>query len=483
MFYVKRLTTFFVTSLKGIHIMQTNDTIFGQATPHGYGALSIIRISGNDCFKLLSKIFTFADKNKNWDQLESHKVYYGHLFDQDGLIDETLCSIFKAPKSYTKEHSAELSFHGSPYIASRVSVALIDVGMRQAQPGEFTMRAFLNGRFDLSQAEAVADIIASHSHASHSLAMKQFRGEFSQRIESLRVRLIDFTALIELELDFSEEDVEFADRSKLKLLVDEILSEIKSLRQSFAQGHVIKQGIPVTITGRPNAGKSTLLNILLRDDKALVSDIPGTTRDALEDMISIDGISFRFIDTAGLRNTSDIVENMGIERTLQMVDRSDIVLYIADLTQISAEEISSDLEELKMSVKDFHKKKLIIVGNKTDLMLEIPHGFRQFMETEIIFISAKRHENIEVLEEMLKKTVQEKRIQDGFVISNTRHYEALLHTEEALNRVAGGIQSQLSQDLLTADLRDALHHLGTITGKITNDEILDSVFRNFCIGK
>lgn len=463
--------------------MQTNDAIFGQATPHGYGAISVIRISGSDCFRLLSKIFSFADKTQSWEQIESHKIYYGHLYDQNGLIDEALCSIFKGSKSYTKENSAEISVHGSPYITSRVSVALINAGMRQAQPGEFTMRAFLNGRFDLSQAEAVADIIASHSDASHNLALKQFRGEFSGRIENLRVRLIDFTALIELELDFSEEDVEFADRAKLTQLIQEISSEILSLRQSFAQGNVIKQGIPVTITGRPNAGKSTLLNILLRDDKALVSDIPGTTRDALEDMISIDGISFRFIDTAGLRNTDDVIENMGIERTLQMVDRADIVLYIADLTQISAEEISDDLEELKTSVRDFDKKKLIIVGNKTDLMLEVPHGFKQFMESEIIFISAKRRENIEVLEEMLRKTVQENKIQDGFVVSNTRHYEALLHTEEALQRVEEGIQNRLSQDLLTTDLRDALYHLGTITGKITNDEILDSVFRNFCIGK
>jgi len=463
--------------------MLNQQCIFGQATPGGYGALAIIRISGADCFEKLSKVFSFADTNQHWETIESHKVYYGHLKDHSGLIDEALCSIFKAPKSYTKENSAELSIHGSPYIAARLSMALIDAGMTQAQPGEFTMRAFLNGRFDLSQAEAVADIIASHSDASHAMAMKQFRGEFSSRIENLRVKLIDFTALIELELDFSDEDVEFADRSKLLELIEEIVTEISNLRQSFARGNVIKQGIPVTITGRPNAGKSTLLNLLLRDDKALVSEIPGTTRDALEDIISIEGISFRFIDTAGLRDTDDIIENMGIERTLKMVERADIILYIADMTQISAENIQDDIRELNTSVKDFDKKKLIIIGNKTDLLQEIPHGFRQIMEYDIVFISAKRRENIELLENMLKQTVDQNNIQDGFVISNTRHYEALLFSEQALQRVIHGLNSNLTQDLLTADLRDALHHLGTITGKITNDEILDSVFRNFCIGK
>ncbi len=463
--------------------MLSDHTVFAQATPQGYGAISVIRISGINCFQMLEKVFYFADKTMKWEHIESHKVYYGHLKDKNGLIDEALCTIFKAPKSYTKEDSAELSVHGSPYIAARLSMALSEAGMRLAHAGEFTMRAFLNGRFDLSQAEAVADIIASHSEASHKLAMKQFRGEFSHRIETLRQQLIDFTALIELELDFSDEDVEFADRSQLLNLVENIIKEITALKDSFSQGNVIKQGIPVTITGRPNAGKSTLLNLLLRDDKALVSEIPGTTRDALEDIISIEGISFRFIDTAGLRNTDDVVENMGIERTIKMVDRADIVLYIADLTQISTEEILSDINELQHSVSDFHKKKLIIVCNKTDLMQEIPHGFKQFMESDVVFVSAKRRENIEVLEDMLKKVAEDNKIQDGFVISNTRHYEALMLSENALQRVKEGLNSNLTQDLLTADLRDTLHHLGSITGVITNDEILDSVFRNFCIGK
>jgi len=463
--------------------MLSDQVIFAQATPRGYGALSIVRISGKDCFDLLKNVFSFSDKTITWELIESQKVYYGYLKDNNGLIDEALCAIFKAPAGYTKEDAAEISVHGSPYIVSRLSRALVDTGMKYAQPGEFTMRAFLNGRFDLSQAEAVADIIASHSEASHRLAMKQFRGEFSQRIEGLRKQLIDFTSLIELELDFSDEDVVFADRNKLLLLVDNILNEVISLRESFAQGNVIKQGIPVTITGRPNAGKSTLLNLLLRDDKALVSDIPGTTRDALEDIISLEGISFRFIDTAGLRKTDDIIENMGIERTLKMVDRADIVLYIADLTQISTEEILHDISELRASVEKFDQKKLIIVCNKTDLMREIPHGFRQFMESDLVFISAKRRENIEVLEDMLVKTVELTKIQDGFVISNTRHYEALLLSEQALQRVKDGLDKHLTQDLLTSDLRDALHHIGTITGVITNDDILDSVFRNFCIGK
>lgn len=463
--------------------MLISDTIFGLATPRGYGALSIIRISGNESLVKIQNVFEFADRNMIWEKVESHKIYLGFVKDEKGLIDEALCSVFLAPKSYTREDSVELSLHGSPYIISRLSLALIDAGFRQAQPGEFTMRAFLNGRFDLSQAEAVADIIASHSEASHALAIKQFRGEFSERIGKLRKQLIDFTALIELELDFSEEDVVFADRNMLHQLVDNIIKEISSLRLSFSRGNVIKQGIPVTITGRPNSGKSTLLNLLLKDDRALVSEFPGTTRDALEDMISVDGVSFRFIDTAGLRDTDDVVEAMGIERTLKMISRAEIILYIADPTQVTADDILSDIDELKNSVDDFSHKKLIIVVNKIDLMLEIPHGFRQIMEKDIVFISAKRRENIEVLENMLVTTAELDRSHEDFVISNTRHYEALLLSEQALQRVAEGLNAKLPQDLLSADLRDALYHLGSITGEITTDEILDSIFRNFCVGK
>ncbi len=463
--------------------MLIQDSIFGLATPRGYGALSIIRLSGNDCLDKIQNIFVFADPSMTWDKIESHRVYYGYVKDKDSVVDEALCTVFLAPKSYTKEHSVELSVHGSPYITDRLSVALIDAGIRQAKPGEFTMRAFLNGRFDLSQAEAVADLIASHSESSHAIAMKQFRGEFSLWIGQLRKELIDFTALIELELDFSEEDVEFADRSNLLKLVDKIISEITSLRQSFAHGNVIKQGIPVTITGRPNSGKSTLLNLLLKDDKALVSEIPGTTRDALEDMITIDGISFRFIDTAGLRDTDDVVETMGIERTLKMIDRADIILYIADPTQINVEEILTDIDLLKNSVDSLTKKKLIIVINKIDLMSEIPHGFGKIIESDSVFISAKRRENIEVLENMLVRIAEFDRTYDQVVISNTRHYEALLQSELALRRVADSLGEGISQDLLSVDLRSALYHLGTITGEITTEEILDSVFRNFCVGK
>jgi tRNA modification GTPase len=466
-----------------INNMYNGDTIFAQATPAGYGAISIIRISGNTCLQQIKPVFFFANKSTTWEQIESHKVYFGHLKDNEGVIDEALCTVFIAPRSYTKENSIELSFHGSPYVSSRISKALIKTGIRLANAGEFTMRAFLNGRFDLSQAEAVADIITSHSHASHQMALNQFRGEFSHKIETLRQQLIDFTALIELELDFSDEDVEFAKRSDLLLLVQNITNEIVSLKKSFSQGNVIKQGIPVAIAGRPNAGKSTLLNLLLKDDKALVSEIPGTTRDALEDIISIDGVSFRFIDTAGLRQTDDVIENMGIERTLKMIDKSQIVLYVADVSLTGVHEIIKDIEEIGARIADFHKRKIIIVANKTDLLQELPHGFKHLLEYEIVYISAKRKENIELLEDMLKNIAEANTIQDGLVVSNTRHYEALMHSEQALNRVFNGLQAHLSEDLLSADLRDALHHLGLITGKITNDEILDSVFRNFCIGK
>jgi tRNA modification GTPase len=345
------------------------------------------------------------------------------------------------------------------------------------------MRAFMNGRFDLSQAEAVADIISSHSDASHNIAFKQFRGDFSKQIENLRQELLKFASLIELELDFAEEDVEFADRQKLDELVNLIISEISSLRKTFNQGNVIKQGIPVAISGRPNAGKSTLLNLLLHDERALVSNIPGTTRDALEEIISINGISFRFIDTAGLRQTDDEIEKMGINKTMQMLNKADVILYIADIPEVTTDDILSDIDELRKGIVNFEKKKLIIVGNKIDLMLEIPHGFNKLLASDMVFISAKRKENIELLEDKLLKIVQENKYEDGFVVSNTRHYEALMHTEDALKRVNQGLKNNISQDLLTSDIRDALFYLGTITGKITNDDILDSIFKNFCVGK
>ncbi len=463
--------------------MNYQDTIFAQATPQGYGALGIIRISGPETFSIVSQIFRFIDSAKRIEQIESHTIHLGHLFDTNGIIDEALLSIFRAPNSYTREDAAEISIHGSPYIIQRVCFALVSYGIRQAEHGEFTLRAFLNGRFDLSQAEAVADLISSHSHASHDLAMKQFRGVFSDEIRTLRKELIDFTALIELELDFSDEDVEFADRTKLLQLVSSIQGKLQSLLDSFAQGNVIKHGIPVAITGRPNVGKSSLLNLLLRDDKALVSEIPGTTRDALEDVISIDGITFRFIDTAGLRQTDDILENMGIERTIRMAEKSMIVLYIADLSSMTVSDIQSDIDELGSKVQGFENKKLIVVINKIDLLNEIPQGFKKFLQSDTVFISAKKNENLGMLENLLKKTAENIKTGENVIVSNTRHYEALLRTTEALTRVTNGITEGLTQDLLTADLRDAMHHLGSITGEITNDDILNSVFSNFCIGK
>jgi len=463
--------------------MLEQDTIFGLATPVGYSALALIRLSGPDAFTKLQNVFIFENSKQSWKSIQSHKQYFGKVQDEKGIIDEAMCSVYMAPYSYTKENAAEISVHGSPYIVQRLSIALIHAGIRQAQPGEFTMRAFMNGRFDLSQAEAVADIIYSHSDASHQLAIKQFRGDFSRKITRLRKELIDFAALIELELDFSEEDVEFADRDKLIALLEVIIDEVKELRLSFAQGNVIKQGIPVCIVGRPNSGKSSLLNVLLKDDKAIVSDIPGTTRDALEDMITIDGVSFRFIDTAGLRQTDDVVENMGIERTLQMIEKAEIVLYVADLSCITSNEIIDDIQVLSETIEDFSKKKCIVIGNKIDLMLDIPHGFQRFFQSDTVFISAKRHENIEMLEDVLKNTVRQTNIQDGFLVSNTRHYDALIHTEQAISRVKSGVEDGISGDLLSSDLRDALYHLGSITGEISNDEILNSVFSNFCIGK
>jgi tRNA modification GTPase len=421
-------------------------------------------------------------KRQKLNNAESHTIHYGKLTKNEEIIDEVLVSVFRAPHSYTGEDIIEISCHGSLYIQKQILELLIETGARQAGPGEFTLRAFRNGKFDLSQAEAVADLISSNSRSSHELALKQMRGGFSGKIKALRGQLVDFSSLIELELDFSEEDVEFADRSSLSELLRNIKSEVSALIDSFKLGNVLKTGIPVAIIGKPNVGKSTLLNAILNEEKAIVSDIPGTTRDSIEDTISINGLNFRFIDTAGLRDSNDNIESLGIERTYEKIEQAQIILYVVDIS-------STTIDEIKDSLNDFNEhivnngKKFIIIANKTDLMVESPHKLKDLMEMDVVFISAKRKENINLISEILTKSVNVEKISDNTLVSNIRHKEALEKVMEQIISIENGIINNISTDLLASELRVALYHLGEITGEITNDEILGNIFGKFCIGK
>jgi tRNA modification GTPase len=376
----------------------------------------------------------------------------------------------------------EISCHGSVYVQQKILELLLLGGARLAEPGEFTMRAFMNGRFDLSQAEAVADLIASNSEASHKLAINQMRGGFSQKISSLRARLIDFASLIELELDFSEEEVEFADRTELFKLLTAIKTEIENLKSSFALGNVMKHGIPVAIAGRPNVGKSTLLNALLNEERALVSEIPGTTRDAIEDTISIQGVNFRFIDTAGLRHSEDIVENMGIERTFEKMNQAMVVLYVFDITTASEDEIDEAIAEIRTQLEDSDKQ-IIPVANKTDMLLEAPHSFKKLVELDTLFVSAKRNENINLITERLLSTANAQEMGDQTIVYSLRHFEALTRAGQSIESIEKGFADGIPSDLVAIDIRQALHHLGTITGQVTTDELLGNIFGKFCIGK
>jgi len=460
-----------------------SDTICALSTAPGTGAIAIIRMSGPETFRVCKTIFTPSSKKLDLLNAPSHTIHLGFIGNDDVILDEVLLSIFRAPNSYTGEDVVEISCHGSAFIQQKLLELLIGKGLRLARPGEFTLRAFLNGKFDLSQAEAVADLIASHSDTSHDLALQQMRGGFSKKIKFLRQKLVDFTALIELELDFSEEHVEFADRSALQFLLHEITAELTQLVHSFTLGNVIKNGIPVAIIGKPNVGKSTLLNTILNEEKAIVSEIPGTTRDAIEDTIVIGGYSFRFIDTAGLRGaTNDRIETMGIERTWEKIHEAAIILYIFDATSHSFNDVMEAISEFRELAED-KSKKLILVGNKTDKLKKLPKGFVEFVEYETIFVSAKRKENIHLIAESLQKTLQSAKLSDHTVVSNTRHYEALQSALNAIQAVNEGLASGLSPDLLSTDIRNALYHLGEISGEITTNEILENIFSRFCIGK
>jgi tRNA modification GTPase len=462
--------------------LSDNETICAISTPPGLGAIAVIRLSGPEAIAVSKKIFHPRDKDLDISLVASHTIHFGTIGDGTELLDEVLLYIFRAPHSYTGEDVTEISCHGSPYIQQKLIELLLELGVRLANPGEFTLRAFMNGKFDLSQAEAVADLIASHSKSSHDLAVSHMRGGFSKKIKLLRSKLIDFTSLIELELDFSEENVEFASRPELTKLLLELNDEISLLIKSFSIGNVIKNGIPVTIIGKPNVGKSTLLNTILNEEKAIVSEIPGTTRDAIEDAIVIGEYRFRFIDTAGLRTSIDRIERMGIERTWEKIHEAAIILYVFDVTEDSFDDVMEAVSEFKEIAED-KSKKLILIGNKADKLKRLPSGFKDFVEYETIFVSAKRKENIHLIADSLVASVKAENLSGSPIVSNTRHLEALQKALASLKNVYNGLDSNLSSVLLTSDLRNALHHLGEITGDITTEEILGNIFGRFCIGK
>lgn len=458
------------------------DTIVALATPQGIGAIGVIRLSGPRAIEICESVF--ATKNltkKTLNDKDSHTIHFGVIHDNDIILDEVLVSLFKAPHSYTSENTVEISCHGSHFIQQQTIQLFIRHGARMANQGEFTLRAFLNGKLDLSQAEAVADLISSNSAASHQLAMQQMRGGFSSKIQLLRNNLIDFASLIELELDFSEEDVEFADRKDLKKLVLTIQKIVQRLIDSFEIGNVIKNGIPVAIVGKPNVGKSTLLNVLLNEDRAIVSDIAGTTRDVIEDEINIDGVLFRVIDTAGIRDTNDIIESMGVQKTFEQIKLSSIAIYMFDAHEITSSELKLIVEEIKPHL---HDSQLVLVANKIDKE-DIEYTKREFAGfPELIFISAKEQIGIDALKKHLV-TLFDKRIVNvtETIVTNARHVEALRNTNSSLIKVLEGLNNNVTGDFLAMDIRAALHHLGTITGDISSDDLLANIFSRFCIGK
>jgi tRNA modification GTPase len=471
--------------------MINQDTIIALATPSGMGAIAVIRLSGENAISIVDQFFKSKIENKSLLTQKTHTIHLGNIIDQERFIDEVLVSIFKNPHSYTGENVVEISCHGSIYIQQEIIQLFIKNGIRLANPGEFTLRAFLNGKLDLSQAEAVADLITSDSKASHQIAIQQMRGGFSNEIENLRQELLNFASLIELELDFAEEDVEFANRDDFQLLIHKISSVLKRLIESFAYGNVLKNGIPVAIIGEPNVGKSTLLNVLLNEEKAIVSHIAGTTRDAIEDEIIIDGVAYRFIDTAGIRDTKDEIESIGIKKTFEKATQSQVIIYLFDASNIANKKYEDKRQLLKLVQTEIEKiktkfpdKKLIVVANKTDLISNEEVDTLNDLIKNTLFLSAKNKEGINKLTEELTSLVNTGVLSNNqTIVSNSRHFEALNKALTEINNVQKGIDDHLSSDLIAIDIRQALMHLGEITGKVTTEDLLGNIFANFCIGK
>ncbi|WP_396147094.1 tRNA uridine-5-carboxymethylaminomethyl(34) synthesis GTPase MnmE [Flavobacterium sp.] len=459
-----------------------NDTIVALATPSGSGAVAIIRMSGKNAITIASEAFQSVS-GKDLLKQKTHTIHLGTIVDGTKIYDQVLVSIFKNPNSYTGEDVIEISCHGSVFIQQQIIQLLLRKGCRMAQAGEFTLRAFLNGKLDLSQAEAVADLISSDNEASHQIAMQQMRGGFSNEIAKLREELLNFASLIELELDFAEEDVEFADRTQFHDLLNRIEFVLKRLIDSFAVGNVIKNGIPVAIVGEPNVGKSTLLNALLNEERAIVSDIAGTTRDTIEDELVIDGIGFRFIDTAGIRETKDVVESIGIKKTFEKIEQSQVVVYLFDSTEFvtSSSKFKIEIEKIK---NQFPLKPLVIIGNKADKLTENEVILLKSEIENILLISAKEKIGIEDLKNQLLSFVNTGSLRNNeTIITNTRHYDSLHKALEEIQKVKFGLSSGIPSDLMAIDIRQALYYFGEITGEVTNDELLGNIFANFCIGK
>lgn len=466
--------------------MIPQETIVALATPSGAGAIAIIRLSGKEAISIAAQVFESVS-GKDITTQKTHTIHLGHIVDDTKVLDQVLLSIFKGPNSYTGENIVEISCHGSVFIQQQIIQLLLRKGAKMAQAGEFTLRAFLNGKLDLSQAEAVADLIASDNEASHQIAMQQMRGGFSNEIAKLREELLNFASLIELELDFAEEDVEFADRTAFHELINRIEFVLKRLIDSFAVGNVIKNGIPVAIVGEPNVGKSTLLNALLNEERAIVSDIAGTTRDTIEDELVINGIGFRFIDTAGIRETKDVVESIGIQKTFEKIEQAQVVILLLDAKELQVSGLKFQVEIEKIKNK-FPQKPLVVILNKVDLLSkDAVQAIRQELETlnlKLETISAKQKIGIDELKNTLLSFVNTGALRNNeTIVTNTRHYDSLLKALEEIQKVKWGLDSGISSDLMAIDIRSALFFFGEITGEVTNDELLGNIFANFCIGK
>ena len=464
--------------------MIQNDTIIALATPSGVGAISVIRLSGEKSIEIVDAYFQSVKKGKTLKKQKSHSIHLGHIVQNDIILDEVLVSVFKNPNSYTGENVIEISCHGSIFIQQEIIQLFLQNGCRMADNGEFTMRAFLNGKMDLSQAEAVADVIASNSAASHQMAIQQMRGGITNELKELRAQLLDFAALIELELDFSGEDVEFADRTKFKELVAKITKVLKRLIDSFAFGNAMKNGIPVAIIGEPNVGKSTLLNTLLNEEKAIVSDIAGTTRDAIEDELIIDGVAFRFIDTAGIRETKDVVESIGIKKAYEKAENAQLIIFLIDANKFSANK-ELFLKEIDIIHERFPTKRLLVIANKIDALNQAQKEEITASIEHILLLSAKQKIGIKSLTNELTSLVNTGALSNNeTIVTNSRHFEALNNALTAITSVQKGIDLEISTDLFSIDIRECLRHLGNITGEYDVDkDILGHIFSNFCIGK